>query len=221
MDNLNSKLIEAFVAAQAEIPSVKKDKTNPHFKNDYATLDAIIDAIRPVLAKHKIGFMQRINSDSVSTLVVGFGGIIECGQCALKCDKDNMQGLGSAITYARRYSLGATFGIATEEDDDAECACQKVKKMPAPEKPLEQRADPQQQTEDNGRNFSENEAASAKRWADSIDSRVYDGVCATMGATDLTQIAYSRKREFMKLVREHAAEMKNLGEKADNGNAQH
>lgn len=121
------KLIPAFIAFQAEMPAVPKDATNPHFKSKYATLSAITEAMRPHLSKHGLAVTQSlVYADGVQFIVTRImhtsGQWMQDGGYALNPTKNDPQGMGSAVTYARRYTLGATLGIVTEDDDDGNAA---------------------------------------------------------------------------------------------------
>jgi hypothetical protein len=133
------KIIPAFIAFQSDMPSVPKDGNNPHFKSKYATLGAITEATRPHLAKHGLGFMQWMsNRDGYQLIVTRImhtsGQWMEDEGYILNPTKNDPQGMGSAVTYARRYTLGASLGIITEDDDDGNRASEPVK--PAPQKPV-------------------------------------------------------------------------------------
>lgn len=121
------KLIPAFIAFQAEMPAVPKDATNPHFKSKYATLSAITEAMRPHLSNHGLAVTQSlVYADGVQLIVTRImhtsGQWMQDGGYALNPTKNDPQGMGSAVTYARRYTLGATLGIVTEDDDDGNAA---------------------------------------------------------------------------------------------------
>jgi hypothetical protein len=130
------KIIPAFIAFQSDMPSVPKDGNNPHFKSKYATLGAITEATRPHLAKHGLGFMQWMSNREGLQLIVTrimhtSGQWMEDEGYILNPTKNDPQGMGSAVTYARRYTLGASLGIITEDDDDGNRASE-----PAPAKKL-------------------------------------------------------------------------------------
>lgn len=121
------KLLPAFVAFQSDMPSVPKDAVNPHFRSKYASLGAITEATRPHLAKHGLAVTQSLVwRDGVQLLVTrvihASGQWMQDGGYALNPTKNDPQGMGSAVTYARRYTLGATLGIVTEDDDDGNAA---------------------------------------------------------------------------------------------------
>jgi hypothetical protein len=122
----------ALAAAQAEIKTVVKDRTNPHFKNRYATLDAIMEAVRPVLAKHGLSIVQgctipsevdgRLVSFAVETMVLHSSGEFLANMVYMPLAKQSAQDAGSALTYGRRYGVSALLSLATDDDDDGEQA---------------------------------------------------------------------------------------------------
>jgi len=113
---------EALVAAIGELSNVAKTAANPFFKSKYAPLDAIIDATRPILAKHGLAVMQQPlfmeGTAGVETTVLHKGGHSTTSTLLLPLKDQSPQGVGSAITYARRYALAAVLGVASEDDDD-------------------------------------------------------------------------------------------------------
>lgn len=119
---MSAKVSAAFVKAQAEIEKASKDKTNPHFRNKYADLGAVVDAIKPALEKHDLAFLQKFHHDdkgiTVETIIIHESGeTLSNGTLNVPASKMDAQGFGSACTYARRYSLQAAFGVAPEDDD--------------------------------------------------------------------------------------------------------
>lgn len=125
-----AKICAAFVKAQAEIEKAVKEKNNPHFRSKYADLGAVVDAIKPALEKHGLGFFQKFHEDhegvTVETIIVHESGeTLSNGVLSVPATKKDAQGFGSATTYARRYSLQAAFGVAPE-DDDGNAASRKV-----------------------------------------------------------------------------------------------
>lgn len=111
----------ALAAAQAEMGKALKDSSNPAFKSKYADLASVMDACMPALGKHGIAVFQPTFDDDtgryVKTVFAHVSGeIIEC-RVPLIVNKNDMQGYGSAVTYARRYGLMGMAGIAPEDDD--------------------------------------------------------------------------------------------------------
>jgi hypothetical protein len=112
----------AFVKSQADFGPALKTNTNPHFKSKYAGLDACVEAVIDALHKHGIGLMQRtLPCESGVTVETVFlhtsGETLSSGPLHVPAQKQDAQGYGSALTYARRYSLMAACGIAPEDDD--------------------------------------------------------------------------------------------------------
>jgi hypothetical protein len=108
--------------AFAEIEAATKDATNPHFKNKYAGLPQVIEAIKPALVNHGLFFTQRCHPAedgvSVETVLHHSGGeMLSLGILYLPANKRDAQGFGSALTYARRYALMTAFGVPAEDDD--------------------------------------------------------------------------------------------------------
>jgi len=116
------KLAAALSKAQGEVEGAAKDSTNPHFHSKYADLGNVIAAMREPFAKNGLSIHQGprgTNGDLclVTRVMHSSGQWIEDGGFPLMLDKANMQGLGSATTYARRYGLMSAAGIAPEDDD--------------------------------------------------------------------------------------------------------
>lgn len=125
------ELIAAMVKFNGEITRISKDAQNPFFKNNYATLDQIIDNVRPVLASHGLVIMQDVSTEESGSITVSTSLFHETGQfiestgTTLKPEKQNPQGIGSAISYAKRYDLTTILSLNTGEDDDGQHASQK------------------------------------------------------------------------------------------------
>ena len=121
----------ALVAAVGELAPVGKDAVNPAFRNKYASLDAMMEQVRPVLARHGLAVLQsvthpetdagRVVGIAVETRVLHTSGEWIAGLVTLPVEKSTAQGTGSAISYGRRYGLSALLGL-TAEDDDGQAA---------------------------------------------------------------------------------------------------
>jgi hypothetical protein len=119
---IGPKIAAAFVKAQKAFGPALKSSTNPHFKSRYADLSACVEAVVDALNNNGIGLVQRCydnaNGVMVETVFVHESGeVLECGILQVPASKQDPQGYGSALTYARRYSLMAACGIAPEDDD--------------------------------------------------------------------------------------------------------
>lgn len=115
-------IFSAFVKAQAGFAPALKTSTNPHFKSRYADLAACVEAVIDSLNANGIGLIQRTFEDTtgvtVETVFVHESGEqLEGGRLHVPASKQDAQGYGSALSYARRYSLMAACGIAPEDDD--------------------------------------------------------------------------------------------------------
>jgi len=115
-------LAAALAAAQGEMSSAKKDGTNPHFASHYATLAAVWDACREPLAKHGLAVVQTTERDDgglvlITSLLHSSGEAVSGRMPVVAGKAGDMQSLGSALTYARRYGLAAIVGIAPDDDD--------------------------------------------------------------------------------------------------------
>jgi hypothetical protein len=99
----------------------KKDSTNPHFKTAYADLASIWDACRAPLANAGLSIVQLVSSDPthaiVETILAHSSGEWVSSTLAVPLTKADAQGLGSAITYGRRYALAAIVGVCPADDD--------------------------------------------------------------------------------------------------------
>lgn len=117
------KLSEAMALVQGELESAKKNAQNPHFRNDYANLESVIDAIRIPLSKHGLWFRQVTHERdkpgaAVETIIHHQSGEwMSCGVVFVPATKVDAHGMGSALTYARRYSLATALGVAQADDD--------------------------------------------------------------------------------------------------------
>ena len=111
----------AMAKAQGEITGAIKDSTNPHFKNDYADLASVSDACRPALSKNAIAVFQAPSAEgqkvTVTTLLAHSSGEWIEADLTMTAQQNTPQGIGSCITYARRYALAAMTGVAPKDDD--------------------------------------------------------------------------------------------------------
>ena len=124
-------LAAALAKAQGAIEGAAKDRTNPHFGAKYATLASCWDACRAPLAANGLAVVQRLAADkgmvSVETILAHSSGEWIRSTLTVPATKPDAQGIGSAVTYARRYSLSAMVGIAPDDDDDGTAAAHPAK----------------------------------------------------------------------------------------------
>lgn len=136
---MSGELAAALVKAQAAMPAVEPNATNPHFRSKFVSLDHLIAKTRPVLNKHGLAITQ-----APTTLNDGAPGLEttlfhESGESIvtvmpLILGGQDMQKLGAALTYARRYAWAAVLGISADEDDDGQAASTPAPKAEAAEK---------------------------------------------------------------------------------------
>ncbi|MBR1146659.1 ERF family protein [Bradyrhizobium sp. AUGA SZCCT0431] len=121
----------ALLNFQADAPTVTKDAKANYGR--YATLGNVIDSTRATLATYGLSFMQFPDGDGLTTIIMHKSGEWIRATGKLILDKQTAQGLGSALTYSRRYGLTSALGIAADDDDDgahAVTAPQTTKKAP-------------------------------------------------------------------------------------------
>ena len=117
----HKSIFAALAAAQMEMGPALKDSANPAFRSKYADLASVMQACMGALNKHGICVMQPTGEDETGRYVKTIlahttGETVEC-RVPLIVGKNDMQGYGSAVTYARRYGLMSMAGIAPEDDD--------------------------------------------------------------------------------------------------------
>lgn len=124
-------LAAALAKAQAKIQPAIKDKVNPAFRSHYATLEAIVEACREPLAANGLSIIQMPTDDAancdrtaLTTMLLHSSGEYISQTVSVRLTKQDAQGLGSAMTYLRRYSLAAFVGVTATEDDDGNAASQ-------------------------------------------------------------------------------------------------
>jgi len=116
------QIATALVKAQKQFQPALKTSTNPHFRSRYADLSACVEAVIDALNANGIYLLQK-NYDCADGVMVETvfvhesGEMLECGIVHFPAVKKDPQGYASALTYARRYSLMASCGIAPEDDD--------------------------------------------------------------------------------------------------------
>lgn len=112
---------------QKKVNSIKKDKTNPHFKSTYATLTQILSEVKPILSECGLLITQPIRDHKVGTVISDDKNIIAESYIDLPTNLTPQQ-LGSAITYFRRYTLASLLALEIDDDDA------NVASIPAPKK---------------------------------------------------------------------------------------
>lgn len=128
------QIATALVKAQKAFGPALKTSTNPHFKSRYADLSACVEAVMDGLNANGIALVQQLSECNDGVIVETIflhesGETFNCGKLHIPAVKHDAQGYGSALTYARRYSLMSACGIAPE-DDDGNAASKKKDERP-------------------------------------------------------------------------------------------
>lgn len=121
LDKANPALFAALAKAQGEVENASKNSSNPHFKSKYADLAEVLNTVRPVFSENGLSLIQSTEFDgalvSVTTTIAHKEGGYVTAKASCVPAKTDAQGVGSATTYLRRYSLASVCGIAQEDDD--------------------------------------------------------------------------------------------------------
>lgn len=180
-----SKLAAALVAAQKEMPVIPKSAENPFFKSQYASLDCILELVKPILCNHGLTVIQGSSSpvSDAEGRITGFVGttmlLHESGEwvetsLAMPLAKSDPQGMGSAVTYFKRYGVSALLNLATEEDDDANHAS--TPSTPQPARAPENRVMPFGKPDVKGKTLGEIPTAkltAALKWCQETDAKKF------------------------------------------------
>jgi len=136
------KLFEALAKAQLEMEVAKNENINPFFKSRYSDLAGLVKASRPYLGKNGLCVIQRVLPDIKGQMTLftrlchASGQWIE-SKMAINPPKQDIQTIGSYITYLRRYNYGAIVGVvASDEDDDGEKDMEPARVSPVEKPPV-------------------------------------------------------------------------------------
>lgn len=135
------QLALALSKAQGQMKFAAKDANNPFFKSKYADLASVIEAIKVPLSANGIAFVQATdfedNAVIVETILLHESGEWISGKLRMQPTKNDPQGVGSAVTYAKRYGLQAIAGVPSDDDDGNAATHQSAPAAkPAPSKPM-------------------------------------------------------------------------------------
>jgi len=148
------EIYKSLVKAQGEFSAIPFDAKNPHFGNKYASLTGTQEHVRPILSKHGLGLIQSVESLEsryyVQSRLIHESGEWIQSSIELMVDKKNMQGLGSATTYAKRYAAQAILGLSGDEDDDGNAAAKDYSHKAPPQKKAYEKVAPEDYVLDMG-----------------------------------------------------------------------
>ena len=204
------KIAQSFVKAQKAFGPALKSSTNPHFRTKYADLSACVEAVIDALNDNGIALVQQThdcdNGVIVETIFVHESGeMLSNGRLHVPAAKQDPQGYGSALTYARRYSLMAACGIAPE-DDDANAASKKfVKPEPKPEPKVEPKVETKIPAHIEGFDtgwqikVTVTPEANLEDWSEKITQAAKTGLTFCANKTDVTDLFKVNRNIFDKL----------------------
>jgi len=115
----------SLIKAQSQMQGISKEGKNPAFKSKYVTLDSILDTLRPILTSNGLMLTQgsqqpeTMQTVTVESRIIHTSGEWISTTVTIPVTKPDAHGLGSALTYGRRYSVSALLAISADEDDDA------------------------------------------------------------------------------------------------------
>lgn len=187
----------ALVRAQRAFGPALKSSSNPHFKSRYADLAACVEAVIDALNENGIALVQKTDlcEDGAiveTTFVHESGEMLSAGKLHVPASKQDAQGYGSALTYARRYSLMAACGIAPE-DDDGNAATSS-----APQRVVQQRVTAQAYA-------GANEIAAITKLADAVGIHM-DAICASYAIQSLDQLPLNKVGEVIARLQKKASQ---------------
>lgn len=123
------EIAKALITFHVKVDKISKDAKNPFFKSSYASLSNILDAINDPLNESGLSFCQFPSGEhGLTTILMHESGEYISSEYFMRPTKDDPQGLGSAITYQRRYALSAILGLNIDDDDDGNEASKPVVK---------------------------------------------------------------------------------------------
>ena len=206
-------LATALCAAQAEIENATKNSQNPHYKSSYADLASVLDAVRPVATKHGLAFSQlpgfADGCATLDTLLMHTSGEWIMGTSGAPLPKQDPQGIGSASTYLRRYSLAALFGIAQEDDDGEGTVSQRGREPAGKPEPAKKAAEPPAKAAP-GQVFALNDPApgakaEGKTWNELLTTENGRGY-VVWAVTSMTRLDTGARRILLQALLDQAAE---------------
>lgn len=138
MPEEKTNLFKAMSKFRTQLKQPKLDGDNPFFKSGYVTLEGVQKAVDEALKGTGLSYIQKVYNDCnggvgvETTIMHEEGEALSSGQLSLRPTKNDPQGYGSAITYAKRYQLAAMFGISSDKDDDGNAASQPQQQQQTP-----------------------------------------------------------------------------------------
>jgi hypothetical protein len=162
-----TSLSKSLVDFHGQMGKVAKDSVNPHFRNKYASLSTIIEAVTPILHGCGLSIIQMpCGSNEITTILLHVSGEYISSTYQMPVQKQNdPQALGSAITYARRYAIGAFLSLNIDEDDDANSASGQSNKQAT----RQQQQQPQQADDRKWLNMTDKNGNPTPEWEKTLE----------------------------------------------------
>jgi hypothetical protein len=126
-ENEKVELYNKLFNAKSEIGQISKNKTNPFHKSEYFDVNGLIEAVEPILQKHKLLLIQPLIDNQVVSIISDIETGFEISSSIEIRNQDNPQKIGSEITYYRRYTLQSLLGLKAEDDDANKASVNKPK----------------------------------------------------------------------------------------------
>jgi len=195
------ELTKALVKVQSELKSVKKEAENPFFHSKYAELSSVLDVVRKPLADNGLAIVQVTSAteggDTLDTILLHTSGEWISGKLSLNPVKNDPQGIGSAITYARRYTLMAMLGVAAEDDDGEAASDNTPKSQQAKSQP------PKEQKEFNPQTISQAQITkifAAAKEKHLSDTKIHDYLMRKYGVESTKDLTKSQASELIEKI---------------------
>lgn len=131
-----SKLLPDLFKVKQAITPLKKEAENPYFSSSYVDLNGVLAGVEPLLEVNNFMLLQPVSGRVVETILLHVSGEFISSEMELILSKNDMQALGSAVSYARRYSLMSLLGLKAIDDDGNSATFEKAPPMRAPAKAM-------------------------------------------------------------------------------------
>jgi len=202
----------ALASAQGEMENASKDRQNTHFNSRYADLASVLAAVRAPLSKHGIAFTQPTTVEGgrviVRTVLAHKSGEWVGCELSARPQQDTPQGIGSTMTYLRRYSLMAMTGIAPDDDDGEAGMGRATAAPPPPAKPVKKEAPPKVAAEHDA-SWTTNASAAFCATVDDIGFR-YEQVadwCQSLGRPRPSSMDSEARKKLLDHLRTDAGKL--------------
>lgn len=125
------KILPDLFKAKSEMKALSKDANNPYFSSKYTDLNTVLEGVEPLLNKYNMLLLQPVNGSSVESMILHISGQFVSSEMTMVLGKNTMQEAGSAVSYARRYTLVSLLSLK-QVDDDANLSSGLVKDFAKP-----------------------------------------------------------------------------------------